>query len=252
MIAALLAALLVQGQPTLLTTEPPSIVAALTHETVEIREDFSGQELVLYGATRGLTIQDEIVVVLRGPGLDLRVMEKQRTFGIWVNSAPLEFEDIPSYYAIATSLPLEDIATPQNLAGSGIGLPATLAIRAGQTAAETERDVRPYLDAIARWGQRDDLYAETQRGVEILDGGLFRATIVLPPLTPVGNYVAEVYLFRDGRAVASRSASLRVEKAGLERFVFEFAHDLPWLYGLFCVVLAMLAGYIANLAFNRR
>ena len=50
-----------------MTSEPPSIVAALTHETVEIREDFSGQELVLYGATRGMTIQDEIVVVLRGP-----------------------------------------------------------------------------------------------------------------------------------------------------------------------------------------
>lgn len=252
MIGALLLALLMQGQPTLLATEPPSIVAALTHETVEIREDFSGQELVLYGATRGLTIQDEIVVVLRGPGQDLRVMEKQRTFGIWINSAPLEFEDIPSYYAIATSLPLEDIATPENLAGSGIGLPATLAIRAAPTASRSERDIRPYLDAIARAGRRDDLYAEAQRGVEILDGGLFRATISLPPLTPVGNYVAEVYLFRDGRAVASRTASLRVEKAGLERFVYQFAHAQPWLYGLFCVVLAVLAGYIAYLAFNRR
>jgi len=252
MIGALLLSLLMQGQPTLLASEPPSIVAALTHETVEIREDFAGQELVLYGATRGLTIQDEIVVVLRGPGRDLRVMEKQRTFGIWVNSAPLEFEDIPSYYAIATSLPLDDIATPESLAGSGIGLPATLAIRAAPTAAETGRDIRPYLDAIARDGRRDDLYAEAQRGVEILDGGLFRATISLPPLTPVGNYVAEVYLFRDGRAVASRTASLRVEKAGLERFVYQFAHSMPWLYGLFCVLMAVLAGYVAYLAFNRR
>ncbi|GLK52105.1 MAG: hypothetical protein CMH94_00585 [Oceanicaulis sp.] len=252
MIGALLVSLALQGQPTLLTSEPPSIVAALTHETVEIREDFSGQELVLYGATRGMTIQDEIVVVLRGPARDLRVMEKQRTFGIWINSAPLEFENIPSYYAIATSLPLDEIATPESLAGSGIGLPATLAIRAAPTAAQTERDIRPYLDAIGRAGSRNNLYAEAQRGVEILDGGLFRATISLPPLTPVGNYVAEVYLFRDGRAVASRSASLRVEKAGLERFVYEFAHDWPWLYGLFCVVLAVLAGYAGYLAFNRR
>ena len=52
--------------------------------------------------------------------------------------------------------------------------------------------------------------------------------------------------------MASRSASLRVEKAGLERFVFEFAHSLPWLYGLVCVILAMLAGYLANIAFTRR
>ena len=52
--------------------------------------------------------------------------------------------------------------------------------------------------------------------------------------------------------LVSRSASLRVEKAGLERFVYEFAHDWPWLYGLFCVVLAVLAGYAGYLAFNRR
>lgn len=246
------ASLNLQGQPQIITNEAPSIVAALTHETVEIREDFAGLELVLYGATRGLTLQDEIVVVLRGPGEDLRVMRKERNFGIWINSAPLEFEDVPSYYAIATSLPLDDIATPQSLAGSGIGLPATLAIMAEPTVATTERDVSPYLTAIARAGRRDGLYAEAQRGVEVLDGGLFRATISLPPLTPVGNYVADVYLFRDGRAIASRSASLRVEKAGLERFVYEFAHRLPMLYGLICVLLAMLAGYIANVAFNRR
>ncbi len=282
MIAAILLALGLQGQPQI-ATEAPGIVAALTQETVEIREDFDGAELVLYGATRGLTIQDEIVVVLRGPGRDLLVMQKARSFGIWVNSAPLEFDDVPSYYAIATSLPLETIAHPDELERSGIGLQAMLEanaramepswlLRASTVVdgrGETEPPAEPgenseppalirqdrvseYLDAIARAGRRDNVFAEAQHGVEILDGGLFRATIALPPLTPVGNYVAEVYLFRGGRPIASRSASLRVEKAGIERFFFEFAHDLPILYGLFCVLMAMVAGYVANLAFNRR
>jgi len=252
MLASLILGLSLQVQPQI-ATEAPGIVAALTHETVEIREDFAGMELVLYGATRGMTIQDEVVVVLRGPGRELRVMEKARNFGIWVNSAPREFEDIPSYYAIATSLPLSDIATPEQLAGSGIGLAATLEGTADDTGAPIAGDQPdPYLAAIARAGQRDNVYAEAQRGVEILDGGLFRATIALPPLTPVGNYVAEVYLFRGGRPIASRSTSLRVEKAGIERFVYEFAHDRPTIYGLFCVFIAMIAGYAANLAFNRR
>ena len=52
--------------------------------------------------------------------------------------------------------------------------------------------------------------------------------------------------------MASRSAALRVEKAGLERFIFDFAQTLPWLYGLVCVMLAVLAGYIADVLFNRR
>jgi uncharacterized protein (TIGR02186 family) len=265
MIAALLTALLVQGQSPSIPAEAPSIVAALTHETVEIREDFTGQELVLYGATRGLTIQDEIVVVLRGPEQDLRVMRKERRFGIWVNSDAMAFEDVPSYYAIASSLPLEDIATPQELYSSGVGLPYvlraiqaasapddTLALETPQAPSGDLEATHPYLAAIERAGQRTALFAEAQRGVEVLDGGLFRATITLPPLTPVGNYVADVYLFRSGRVIASRSASLRVEKAGLERFVYDLAHERPWSYGLICVILAMGAGYLANVAFSRR
>jgi uncharacterized protein (TIGR02186 family) len=270
MLGALLLALSLQGQQTIIQTEAPSIVAALTHETVEIREDFVGQELVLYGATRGLTIQDEIVVVLRGPEYDLRVMRKERNFGIWVNSDPLVFADVPSYYAIATSLPLENIASDDELAESRIGLPSLFArqpvdmpltstapdeapgFETARLPAPADPDILPYLQAIARAGERQALYAEAQRGVEVLDGGLFRATISLPPLTPVGDYVADVYLFRAGRVVASRSAALRVEKAGLERFIFDFAQTLPWLYGLVCVMLAVLAGYIADVLFNRR
>ena len=100
--------------------------------------------------------------------------------------------------------------------------------------------------------QRDGLFAEMPMGVEILDGGLFRARIALPPRTPVGDYTAEFYLFRNDRAVASRVSTLRVEKAGLERIIFDFAHRAPIIYGLFAVALAMLAGWAANAIFARR
>lgn len=233
-------------------TEAPGIMAALTQETVEIRENFAGTSLVLYGATRGLTLRDEIVVVLRGPNLDLRVMRKRRNFGIWVNSAPIEFDTVPSYYAIASSLPLDVIAPPEALARNGIGLDNLL-----DPSIDPHHDlpdesvVATYRAAVLRAGGRHALYAETPGGVDVLDGGLFRAVLKLPPRTPVGNYDAEVYLFRDGRPVASRTTSLRVEKAGFERVVYEFAHEAPMIYGLFCVALAMLAGYLASVIFGR-
>jgi uncharacterized protein (TIGR02186 family) len=242
--------------------EAPGIVAALTHETVEIREDYDGMELVLYGATQGLTLADEIVVVLRGPGRDLRVMQKVRNFGIWMNSAPVEFDDVPSYYAIASSRPLNEIASIEGLRRDDIGLPSLLSKAAARAVAETleltsdeiENTPAPvdYQEAVIRTGSRDALYAEAPYGVDVLDGGLFRATIALPPRTPVGAYSAEVYLFREGRPIARRVTALTVEKAGLERIIYEFAHQASMLYGLFCVALAMLAGYLANAIFGRR
>ncbi|MBR9824202.1 MAG: hypothetical protein GYB36_00175 [Alphaproteobacteria bacterium] len=228
--------------------EAPMIMAALTQETVEIRENFSGAELILYGATRGLTIEDEIVVVLRGPDSDLRVMQRERNFGIWVNRAPRNFEAVPSYYSIASTQPLENIATLEALQRNAIGLRQILSEPNQTESAET----RAYREAIERAGNRDALYSTAPRGVEVLDGGLFRATLVLPPKIPVGTYDAEVYLFRDGRPIASRTTSLRVVKAGFERWIYDMAHDWPLLYGLLCVILAALAGYAAAAAFSRR
>lgn len=245
MLIALLATLLTQQA---VPQEAPQIMAALTHETVEIREDFAGTELILYGATRGLTIQDEIVVVLRGPDQDLRVMQKQRSFGIWVNAQAQEFDAVPAYYSIASSRPIEEIASQEALVRNGIGLAQLL----DESASQTEMDLSDYFAAVERAGARNALYTAAPRGVEVLDGGLFRATLALPPRTPVGNYTAEVYLFREGRPIASRSTSMRVEKAGIERVVYEFAHGAPILYGLFCVALAMLAGYAAAALFGRR
>lgn len=233
-------------------TEAPGIMAALTQETVEIRENFAGTSLVLYGATRGLTLRDEIIVVLRGPDEDLRVMRKRRSFGIWVNAAPMEFSAVPSYYAIASSLPLAVIASPESLQHYGIGLDALLHPTPVADHIAPDEDVLiEYRSAVERAGGRDALFADTPGGVDVLDGGLFRAVLKLPPRTPVGNYTAEVYLFRDGRPIASRTTSLRVEKAGIERLVYEFAHNAPMIYGLFCVALAMLAGYLASVIFGR-
>ncbi|MDM7984501.1 MAG: TIGR02186 family protein [Maricaulis sp.] len=245
MIIALLASLLTQQA---VPQEAPQIMAALTHETVEIREDFAGTELILYGATRGLTIQDEIVVVLRGPDQDLRVMQKQRSFGIWVNAQAQEFDAVPAYYSIASSRPIEEIASRDALVRNRIGLAQLL----DESATQATMDLEPYFAAVERAGARDALYTAAPRGVEVLDGGLFRATLALPPRTPVGNYTAEVYLFREGRPIARRSTSMRVEKAGIERVVYEFAHGAPIIYGLFCVALAMLAGYAAAALFGRR
>jgi len=245
MLSLLLAATLLQQQ---VAPDAPAIMPAFTKDTVEIRQDFSGEEMILFGATHGLTIQDEIVVVLRGPPQDVRVMRRERTFGIWVNSDPHEFADVPSYLAIASSRPLEQFARPDALRHNGIGLQFLLESRPENQ----DEELREYREAVERTGEREAIYDIDPAGVEILDGGLFRATLALPPSTPVGTYTATVYLFRDGRPIANRPISLTVEKAGLERWIYDFAHDLPLLYGLICVILAMLAGYLAALAFTKR
>ncbi|HAQ35824.1 MAG: hypothetical protein CMF74_09590 [Maricaulis sp.] len=241
----------------------PAIVAALTQERVDIRSDFAGTQLILFGAAQGLRETDDIVIVVRGPRENLRVMRQGRVLGIWVNLAPVRFESVPSYYTVASTRPLSEVGAFSSLRREGIGLdhlrldaPDTehREIRFGVevTVSDIGAEIAEYRAAIARNRRRDELFAETDQGVELLDGGLFRAKVSLPPRTPVGDYTVDVYLFRNGRAVADRTITLEVRKAGLERIIFEFAHAYSWLYGLVCAALAVLFGWAAAAVFNRR
>jgi uncharacterized protein (TIGR02186 family) len=87
--------------------------------------------------------------------------------------------------------------------------------------------------------------------VEFVDTGLFRAELELPAVAPTGEYFAEVWLFQDGAPVSVSNLTLTVEKVGIERSVYEFAHRRPWSYGVLTVLLAALMGWGASRVFRR-
>ena len=61
----------------------------------------------------------------------------------------------------------------------------------------------------------------------------------------------KVYLFRDGEVVSAQSTSLFVDATGLERRLFNLAHNAPLIYGLACVLMAVLLGWISSVLFRR-
>ena len=96
------------------------------------------------------------------------------------------------------------------------------------------------------------LYNTDPQGVNFVDRGLFRAEVELPTVAPTGRYHAEVWLFQNGAPISVSNLTLSVEKVGLEREIYEFAHRRPWLYGILCVLLAAMTGYAASWVFKRR
>ena len=75
--------------------------------------------------------------------------------------------------------------------------------------------------------------------------------IALPPTTPVGDYRVDVYLFRDGELLSRDSAQLAVNKVGLERRIYELAQTRPIAYGITCVAVSLIAGWLAAAAFRK-
>ena len=242
----------------------PIVSAALTDTNVQVSSDFRGARIVLYGAVFDAAARpSDVVVLVRGPEQPVRITRKTRVLGLWLNSRPVVFRGAPGFYRAASNRPLEDIATFGTLRRLGAGVDH-LAINApAEQRTETRYGVRDivvsrlgsnYFDwrsAVVRLKEKAGLYDEDDQGVRFVDRGLFRAEIALPTGAPTGLYRADILLFQDGRPVSSRSRTLTVEKVGIERALYVWAHDRPWSYGLASMAFALAAGWAASAAFRR-
>ena len=245
-------------------TPPAAVSAALTTTNVRVTSSFRGARIVLYGAVFDPTAQpSDVVVIVRGPDAPLRMARKTRVAGVWVNSRPVVFEGAPGFYMAASTRPLGEIASFGTLRRLGAGVDH-LAINAPlEERTETRYGVRDvvvsrlgqdYLDwrrAVVRLKEQSGLYAADERGVTFVDRGLFKAEIDLPTAAPIGVYTAEIFLFQNGQPVSRRMRGLTVEKAGVERALYLFAHNRPWSYGLVSVAIALAAGWAASVVFRR-
>lgn len=221
------------------------LVADLSDHLVAITTGFAGTEVLLYGAVEQ---PGEIIVVVRGPETRTVMRRKSRVAGIWMNTASMAFERVPAYYALAASGPLKEIADQRELDRLRIGLenlkPAPLSIASPNIVAR-------WQEALIRNKQRAGLYARRVGTVSFLADKLFRTRIAFPANVPTGIYLADVYLLRNGLVVSAQTTPLNIRKVGTEADLYDFAHEQAGLYGLVAVFLALMAGWLAHLAFRR-
>jgi uncharacterized protein (TIGR02186 family) len=230
----------------------PRIVTDLSQRSVEIAYSFDGVEILLFGAIQGLPAgtRPDIAVVLRGPDEPVTVRFKERVAGVWMNTQAVRFQTAPSYYAIASTRPIADMASERWRAVHELGVQSlhfSPATGGDQSAAMLSQFRDGFVDLRTRLG----LFAQGEGSVELMDAALFRSRFVLPARVPVGTYAADVYLFANREVVAQASVPLTVSKTGFERRVYETAQSSPVLYGLTAVLIALAAGWLAGVAFRR-
>ena len=242
----------------------PVVSAALTQTNVRVNSDFRGDEIVLYGAVFDpLSRPSDVVVIVRGPEQPVRIARKSKVLGVWINSRPVVFQGAPGFYIAASTRPLDDIARFGVLRRLEAGVDH-LAINApAEQRIETSYGVRDvvvsrlgadYLDwrrAVVRLKTAEQLYAVDEHGVRFVDKGLFRAEIALPAEAPIGRYDVRILLFQNGQPVSEKDRTLTVEKVGVERGLYLWAHQRPWSYGLAAMAFALSAGWAASSAFRR-
>jgi uncharacterized protein (TIGR02186 family) len=218
------------------------VVADLSSHVVAIDTSFVGTEVVLFGATEG---GSDIVVVIRGPGQSVTVRERVQVAGIWLNAAGLQFVGAPTYYALASTRPLDEVLPPDVRSLYQIGIEA-VAIPPSRDSAEyfDSATIALYREALIREMRERGLYRESETGVSVLGGRLFRTDVIFPSDVPTGAYFVDVYEVRDSQLVGAQTVPLTVRKVGLEAQIYQFAHAHAAYYGAAAVLVAFLAGFL--------
>jgi uncharacterized protein (TIGR02186 family) len=239
--------------PFALGAAEPKLVPDVSQRAIEIRYSFTGAELLLFGAIlypggRVPTDQVDVAVVVKGPLQPILVREKQKVAGIWMNVESERFRSAPSFYAVASSRPLSQLVEERTAAIYELGV-QNLQLSPGAGASPEER--QRFEAGLIELQQRQQLYFEDPRGVEITEGVLYRARINIPARVPVGKYTAETFLIRDGQVIAAAVRDIRIEKLGFERFVAMAAEQWSLTYGLVAVLVSLFLGWAASVIFRR-
>jgi len=236
------------------------VEADVSTRSVEVTTDFTGHEILVFGAIDNSQQPDEksgyydVVVVVEGTPLPIVARRKSDVAGVWINTSSVIFASVPSYYAIASTRPVEEIAGPRVLERLAIGFAHIKMTPApGHRWNYTDYELAAFKAAIIRLKQKEGLYVvKAKDGVTFTGRSLFRATISLPANVPVGPLVARTYLFHDGELLSAHIARVTLERTGIERVLHNFAFRDPLSYGVLAVLLAVLSGLLASAFFRRQ
>ena len=229
----------------------PILVPEVSQSRVEVRQGFTGANLLLYGAViapPGAPEQYDIVVVLKGPVESIRIREKERIAGIWMNAGASDFRSAPSFFAVASSRPVEELVDERTAAIFELG---TEFIQLSPVGEIDPLEQARFASGLVEMRQRQGLYSENPQGVRISEGVLYQARINLPSNVTTGRYTAETFAIARGRVLASATAPIEVEKVGLEGTVVRVADRNSLIYGGFAIFLSFSMGLFAGRFFAR-
>lgn len=221
------------------------LVVDLSSHVVAITSGFTGANLLLFGAVEG---EGDVVVVIRGPAQSELIRRREQFAGLWINRHQATIAGAPAYYQLASTRPLDQLAQPAMLDRHALGIDHLSLQIHRKDDDKTDED---YRQALVRIKKQRGLYGDQSGNINLLGGRLFRTEMTFPANVPVGLYTAEVYLVKDGEIVSAQSTPLIISKSGFGASLFDIAIHHSALYGLGAVALAILAGWLAALAFRR-
>lgn len=228
------------------------IVADLSQNRVGISATFDGSEIMIFGAISRDAPQPvdgdlQVIITVAGPSTPVTVRRKDKKLGIWVNSESVLIDNAPSFYSISTTAPLKaSLADSADLLLK-VSIPRAIASIGAHLASGHAQD---FTKALMRIRTDNGLYNVREGAVEFMSSTLFRTSVDLPSNLTAGEYTARILITRNKAVVDIFETKLDIHKVGIQRWLYNLAHENAVYYGLMSLLIAIAAGWTASAVFS--
>lgn len=235
------------------TEVSPSLVTDLSKKVISINVNFSGSKFHIFGAIKKNNLQIssidqppfDIIIEVIGPPITMNLFQKEKKFGFWINRKIDNLKNIPSFYSISGTKPL-DILLPNNIeTANDIGL-------VKQINTKNQKIENELIDQILFIGKDKKQYNENNTPITLLENTLFSNEIDFPTNLHEGNYKVKIHLIRFQKVLATKQDIIYVNKIGLQNWINYLAFEKPQLYGIMSILIAITFGFIASLVFRKK
>lgn len=224
--------------PTPAPRKPAAIAAGLAEDTVEVKVNYSGAQIVLFADSPAANEPNTgFAVALIGPSKPQTVI-RNTPRGV----QHFRFVSAPVVFAIGAEPQVAAATTPEEMTEAGLNV-AAAALPSSDNL--NSPDLPAWRDAFVKLMVDKKLYSFDDAAVEKLDGGLRRARINLPPNAPPGVYQVRAVVFRDGVSIGETTQKLTLVRGGADATLFDLSRKHGFIYGFVAILMASSVGAVA-------
>lgn len=195
---------------------------------------------------------DGAVLKIQGKDEEIQLNRKGKISVFWLNVDEVTVSNAPGIYMINASGPLDKICALKDQDAWTLGYRALQ--KQIRIQSQKELSGSEFSEFIALKEHKGAYQSITTAQLTQIAANRpsLEAVFHIPPVMPSGDYVIQLYCFKNLVLMGRSNAQLHVEKIGLPNRLYSLAFDHPAAYGLLAIIIAMATGIMMGLIFGSR
>ena len=228
-----------------------TIFADTSVRDIKIEIDFNGEKLLIFGAMN--KFDDDVVILVKGPPIDLLTRKKEKISSIWINNDSFLWKGAPSFYQIISTEKITKILSQEILIKNELGIEnLNFYNNLNTSLLALDSDKILWKKALIQNMHDKKLWINEDKSLIKTKGLLFKAQVLFPTTIIPGEYIINIMQVRNEKIISKDFTKINVKKHGIGSLIYKFANKFALFYGIFAVFFAIFSGWLAAIAFMKR